>query len=166
MASTYDGNSPAIRHTVKIDASPEEAFEHFTEAIGSWWPAENTFSKEAFETVIIEPHEGGRWYERDEDGREIPWGQVLAWEPPHRIVLTWQITPQGLPEPDPAKASEFEVRFVPESQSNQSPQPTTRVEIDHRAFERHGDEGGAIWREAMDSEEGWPKFLGRYAASV
>lgn len=163
MAATQDDNSLAIRHTVTVPIPLERAFERFTEGIGSWWPVENTFSKESFETVIIEQNEGGRWYERDNDGRETPWGRVVAWEPPHRIVLTWQITPQGLPEPDPNKASEFEVRFAPKSQSTQ---PTTRVEIDHRAFERHGNEGGAIWREAMDSEEGWPKFLGRYAASV
>lgn len=114
---------------------------------------------DAFETVV-EPREGGRWFERTTDGVETDWGRVLAWDPPHRLVLTWQITHEGLPEPDSNKASEVEVRFVGEGPA------TTRVELKHREFARHGDECGAIWRAGMDSTEGWTKFLDRYTAVV
>jgi uncharacterized protein YndB with AHSA1/START domain len=85
---------------------------------------------------------------------------VRVWDPPRRLVLTWQITPEGLPEPDSSKASEVEVRFVDEGLA------TTRVELEHREFARHGEDGGAIWRAGMDSTEGWTKFLDRYVAAV
>ncbi|HYI13883.1 MAG TPA: SRPBCC domain-containing protein, partial [Thermomicrobiales bacterium] len=102
----------------------------------------------------------GRWYERTAHGHESAWGDVLDWEPPRRLVLGWQITPEGQPEPDPTRASEVEVTFISADGSE------TRVVVRHRAFNRHGPEGGAIWRQAMDSSEGWPKFLDRYARFV
>jgi uncharacterized protein YndB with AHSA1/START domain len=143
-----------------VNAPVDRAFAVFTEQIGRWWPAANTFSGEMFETVALEPRAGGRWFERATNGREVAWGRVLAWEPPHRIVLTWQIGPDGLPEPDPDKASEVEVRFTPDGSER------TRVDIIHSSFERHGNEGGAIWRAAMASEQGWSYFLRLYANSL
>ena len=86
---------------------------------------------------------------------------MLVWDPPNRVVLSWQINEKGLPEPDPEKASEVDVRFAAEAPS------LTRVTLEHRKFERHGEEGGKIWYEAMDSDEGgWTYFLNLYAAAL
>jgi uncharacterized protein YndB with AHSA1/START domain len=154
-----------VRRTVTVPVPVEHAFAVFADGMGSWWPRENTFARvfgkaDAFETVVVEPKEGGRWFERTTDGVEADWGRVRVWDPPRRLVLTWQITPEGLPEPDSSKASEVEVRFVDEGLA------TTRVELEHREFARHGEDGGAIWRAGMDSTEGWTKFLDRYVAAV
>jgi hypothetical protein len=147
-----------VQHGISISLPIERAFAFFTQDMSRWWPKANTFAKDNFEVVKIEPHEGGRWYERDQDGSETDWGHVAGWNPPHQIILTWQISPQGLPETDPTKASEVEVRFFAESGSK------TRVEIEHRHFERHGEEAGNIWYTAMDSQDGgWPYFLDLYA---
>lgn len=153
-----NGSEGNVKQSITVPRPIARAFALFTAEMGSWWPAANTFANAAFVTVVVEPRPGGRWFERTTDGTETAWGRVLVWDPPHRVVLTWQITPEGQPEPDPAKASEVEVRFVATGPD------TTRVELTHSAFERHGEEGGAIWRTAMASEGGWPLFLGRYAA--
>jgi hypothetical protein len=155
-----------VRRTLRVPVSADRSFTAFTEEMSAWWPIENTFASvafsqpETFETVIVEPREGGRWFERSIDGKETDWGRVVVFDPLRRLVLTWQITPQGTPEPDPSKASEVELRFVPEGPS------TTRVELEHREFERHGEAGAVTWREAMESAGGWSKFLDRYAAAV
>jgi uncharacterized protein YndB with AHSA1/START domain len=149
-----------VSRTLSVPVPPEQAFAAFAERMGTWWPRENTLGRDAFETVVIEPAAGGRWLERTSHGGESEWGRVLAWDPPRRIVLTWQMTPQGLPEPDPGKASEVEVRFVPEGTA------ATRVELEHRAFERHGDDGAAVWQAGMASPEGWTKILRRYALAL
>jgi uncharacterized protein YndB with AHSA1/START domain len=85
---------------------------------------------------------------------------VVDWSPPDRVTLTWQITAQGTPEPDPDKASSVDVRFTAVSPTE------TRLDLTHSAFERHGGESATIWRDAMASEGGWPLFLGRYAAAA
>ena len=147
-----------VRRSVTVPVSADHAFEVFTGQMTRWWSQANTFGKENYESVTVEPRSGGRWFERAADGSTTDWGQVLVWEPPRRVVLTWQITPQGLPEADPSKASVVEVRFEPEDSG------TTRVELEHREFDRHGAEGSSIWYGAMDSEEGgWSYFLNRYA---
>ena len=157
-----DGTTDRIVVTsaVVVPVPVHQAFRTFIEDMAAWWPSANTFGKASYETVIVEPWQGGRWYERDTDGREQLWGRVLAWEPPQRVVLTWQITAQGTPEPDRAHASVVEIEF--HAQGAES----TRIAITHRDFDRHG-EGGKIWREAMASAEGgWPHFLGLYRASL
>jgi uncharacterized protein YndB with AHSA1/START domain len=162
----HTGNEATVRRAVRVPTDIDRAFAVFAGEIGRWWPAENTFANvamgqpDAFATVVVEPRAGGRWFERTRDGQEMAWGRVTAYEPPRRLVLTWQITPQGRPEPDPAKASVVDVRFVPEGSS------TTRVELEHRAFDWHGAEGAAVWREAMASAEGWTKFLARYESAT
>ena len=150
-----------VRHVLTVQAPIERAFQTFTQSMTDWWPTANTFGKDNYESVSIEPKQGGRWFERDRDGQEILWGKVLAWNPPYRVVLTWQIDPTGQPEPDPAKASVVEIRFIPEGPS------VTQIAVEHREFENHGKAGAALWREAMDSVQGgWPHFLELYAATL
>ncbi len=146
-----------VQRSVTVAATPERAFEVFTAGFASWWPSSHSVIEGGYEGAYIEPHEGGRWYERSKTGVEEVWGRVLVYEPPHRIVLTWQITPDFAPEPDPAKASEVDVRFFAEDEQR------TRVEIEHRSLERHG-EGWERMRAAVDSPGGWPGELQRFAA--
>lgn len=148
-----------ITQTLVAHVRQERAFELFTREMSIWWPREYTWAGEVLETIGIEPREGGRCFERGPHGFECDWGRVLVWEPPRRLVFSWQISPERAPEPDPAKAGAVEVRFVAEGPS------VTRIELEHRGFARHGDEGRR-YRQAMASELGWPRILGRYAAAA
>ncbi len=116
--------------------------------------AEYTWSQEALAAIGIEPRAGGSCFELGPHGFRLDWGRVLAWEPPSRLVFSWQIGPTRVPEPDPARASEVAVHFEPADGG-------TRVALVHRAFERHGD-GAEDYRAAMYSEPGWDYILGRY----
>jgi uncharacterized protein YndB with AHSA1/START domain len=137
-----------VRKTVVVNAPQERAFKIFTEFFGGWWPSSHHIGKSPFETAILEGRPGGRWYERATDGTECEWGKVLVWEPPSRIVLSWQIDADWQCQPDLAKASEVEVRFVAESET------VTRVDLEHRNLERHGAGGGVV-RGQVDSPGGW-----------
>jgi uncharacterized protein YndB with AHSA1/START domain len=145
-----------MTHSITVQLPPDQAFARFTEQMGDWWPAEYTWAHQTLEAIAIEPAEGGRCYERGPHGFSCDWGRVVACEPPARLVFTWQITPQRVPQPDPARASEVEVRFAGEGEA------ATRVELEHRGFERHG-EGADGYRAAMDSPQGWPLLLERFA---
>ena len=145
-----------IRWTRTVDVSPEEAFGVFAERLGEWWPREYTWSGEMLETIAIEPGEGGRCYELGPHGFHCDWGRVLVWAPGERLVLAWQISPRREPEPNPAKASEIEVRFTPIGAGR------TQVEFEHRGLDRHGD-GGEEYRAALASDAGWPWILARFA---
>ena len=141
----------AIRKTVWVDATAEDAFAVFTERIGRWWPLMNYhIGRSAAETVIIEPHAGGRWYERGQDGSECQWGKVLVWEPPHRLVLAWQISAQW--QFDPAVVTEIELRFVEEA-------GCTRLDFEHRKLEALGAAAPVI-RKGLNG--GWPTMLERF----
>jgi uncharacterized protein YndB with AHSA1/START domain len=148
-----------IRRTLTVAAPIDRAFSAFTEELGAWWPREYTWSGEALDTIAIEPREGGRCFERGPHGFECDWGRVLVCERPERLVFTWQISPRREPVPDSERAGEVEVRFAPEGDSG------TRVELEHRGFERHG-EGSADYRDALDSPQGWDFMLERYAAAL
>jgi uncharacterized protein YndB with AHSA1/START domain len=148
-----------IRHTLVVLAPVERAFAAFTAGLASWWPREYTWAGDVLETIAIEPREGGRCFERGPESFTCDWGRVRAWEPPRRLVFTWQISPRREPEPNPARASEAEVRFVREGPAS------TRVEFEHRHLERHG-QGGDTYRDALASTQGWPYILGRYAAAL
>lgn len=145
----------SIRHVVTVAAAPERAFALFTEELTSWWPREYTWGQEALAGIRIEPREGGACVEEGPEGFRCDWGRVLACEPPRRLLFTWQIAPDRTPQPDPARASEVEVRF-------EAVEEGTLVELEHRAFERHG-EGGEGYRAGLASEQGWPYMLGRLA---
>jgi hypothetical protein len=143
-----------VRKTIRVKAGQEHAFKVFT--TGTWWPKEHSIldagTRQA--AVIIEPRINGRWYERGEDGSECDWGKVMAWEPPGRLLLSWQLN--GHFQYDPDLVTEVEVRFIREGPKS------TRIEVEHRYFERAGDAAQAL-RDAVDSPEGWTKSLERFA---
>jgi len=143
--------SAAIAHDTVVDAGAETAFDIVTLHLGEWWPLAYTFSLERFRDAAIESHAGGVWFEIDDAGQRLSWGEVRAFHPPTRLVLAFAIGPDRQPVADDA-ASEVEVRFA-----NDTP-GRTRVTIEHRAFERHGD-GGDATRAGMDSPQGWPLIL-------
>lgn len=152
-------SSDSVRSSVRVPLSVERAFALFTRDLTSWWPKEYTWAGEVLETIAIESRQGGRCFERGPHGFQCDWGRVLAWEPPRRLVLAWQISPAREPEPNPAKASEVEISFQPEGPD------ATRVDLEHREFARHGQKG-SIYCEAMGSPQGWPYILERYRASA
>jgi uncharacterized protein YndB with AHSA1/START domain len=139
-----------------VDAPIEEAFQVFTDDIGSWWPPEHHIFQGELAEMIFEPHVGGAVYDRATDGTECRWGRVLAYEPPYRFVITWNINLQWQLETDPEKVSEIEVIFLPESST------TTRVELTHRYLDRHGP-GWEQMRDAVGSPDGWQSGLALFA---
>jgi uncharacterized protein YndB with AHSA1/START domain len=112
-----------VRKSVHVKATPERAFEIFTAGMGRWWSKQYSINKSPIKDVVVEPRTDGRWFERGEDGSECQWGKVLAWEPPLRLVLAWQITPSFSYDPD--LVTELDVRFIAEGSG-------TRVELEHR----------------------------------
>ncbi len=150
-----------VRHAVTVPLSPEQAFALFTEGYNSWWPGHH-IGKADLAEAVLEPRTGGRYYERDVDGSECEWGKVLVCEPPHRIVVAWQINEQSgawVYDPDMSRASEFEVRFQPQ------PDGQTRVELEHRNIDRHAD-GAAGIHEGVSGPGGWPGILDGYAKAA
>jgi uncharacterized protein YndB with AHSA1/START domain len=149
----------SVRKTVTVAASQERAFEVFTAGIGSWWPREHHIGAAELAGCAYEPKVGGRWYEIGVDGSECDWGQVLVWEPPKRVVTTWQLQADFTYDPDPAKGSEIEVRFIPEGPNR------TRVELEHRNFDRHGPSGATV-RDKVSNPGGWGYVIGQFAAKI
>lgn len=148
-----------VRKSITVKASAEDAFRIFTEDFDSWWPRSHHIGKSPMRRAIVECRQGGRCYTVQEDGSDCDWGRVLEWEPPARLVIAWQITHQWGYEPDLAKSSEVEVRFTAVAKQ------TTRIDLEHRYFHRHGS-GGAPMRTAVDSTNGWGDLLGMFAARV
>jgi uncharacterized protein YndB with AHSA1/START domain len=145
-----------VRTSIVVDAPLERAFSVFTDGIGKWFPSEyNLLDTEIVERVF-EPRVGGHVYDRGADGSECHWARVLAYEPPTRVVISWDISPQWQIETDPAKTSEVDVRFVPESEQR------TRVELEHRNIDRHGD-GWEQTRDSVGGDGGWPGCLRSFA---
>jgi uncharacterized protein YndB with AHSA1/START domain len=146
----------SVRTSIVVEAPLERAFRVFTEDFDSIKPREhNMLSVEIAETVF-EAREGGRIYDRGVDGSECQWARVLAYEPPNRVVFSWDISPQWQIETDLEKTSEVEVRFISEASDR------TRVELEHRNLDRHG-EGWEPERDAVGGEGGWPLYLQRFA---
>lgn len=144
-----------VRKSVTVKASAEHAFRVFTEGFDTWWPREHHIGKSPMKRAVIEGHVGGRCYSEQVDGTDCPWGSVLVWEPPQRFTIAWQITPQWQFEPDLSKSSEVEVRFTAEAGG------MTRVDLEHRHFERHG-EGAAAMRAGVDTPNGWGGLMQLY----
>lgn len=145
-----------VQRTVVVPLGPNHAFGRFTRGIGLWWPAQFTWAGQNLEEIGIEPRPGGLAWERGRHGFSCTWGQVLAWEPPGRLVLAWQFGADPDGAFDPTQASEVEILFRPLTAWS------TEVTIVHRAFERLGD-GGAPFRAMMDAPSGWTLMLGRLA---
>jgi uncharacterized protein YndB with AHSA1/START domain len=149
---------PPITGTVTVGVPIEKAFRVFTDSFNTWWPHEYHIGQADIAEVILEPREGGRWYERGVDGSECDWGRVLAWEPPHRLVFTWQINGQWQFDPDPGHASEIEVRFTADGPGQ------TTVDVEHRHFDRL--DGGQAIHGAITGGGGWTLLLDGYARAV
>jgi hypothetical protein len=139
-----------VRRSIEVKATPERAFETFTAGMIRWWPKEYTINKSPFKDIVMEPRVNGRWFERGEDNSECQWGKVLAWEPPSRVLLAWQITPAF--SYDPKLVTEMDVRFTAAGQG-------TRVEVEHR-LDGFGDAAEEMFK-IFDG--GWPGLLASFA---
>jgi hypothetical protein len=147
-----------VRKSVVVQATPQRAFEVFTRGIDRWWPKTHALGAAALLESIIEPFVGGRWYSRHEDGAEIVIGHVLVWDPGARFVCTWEISSEWKPDARASYASEVDVRFVAQTAG------ATRVELEHRNFERMGAAAGEKMR--GDVGRGWPTILELFVTEV
>jgi uncharacterized protein YndB with AHSA1/START domain len=145
--------------SVIVNTPPARAFSIFTQDIGSWWPPEHHILQGQLAEMVFEPRAGGHVFDRAADGTECRWARVLVYDPPARIVISWDISLDWQVETDPTKTSEVEVRFVAEGSDR------TRVELEHRHLERHGS-GWEQMRDAIESPEGWARGLQRFADRV
>jgi uncharacterized protein YndB with AHSA1/START domain len=149
----------SVRASIDVEAPVERAFAVFTEEIGSWWPPEHHILEAELAEMVFEPRAGGHVYDRGVDGTECHWARVLVYQPPTRIVISWDINSQWQIEADPDKTSEIEVRFISEGAER------TRVELEHRNLQRHG-KGWEQMRDAVGSPDGWEVGLGRFAEAA
>ena len=150
----------AVRRSIVVEATQERAFAVFTEGMSTWWPLEtHHIGEQKAGAAVVEPRAGGRWYERAADGAECEWGRVIAWEPPERVVFGWHLGPEWKYDPDEARSTEVEVLFIAESPT------TTRVELEHRGFERLGDRADEL-RIPVSREGGWSGLLELFAKAV
>ena len=153
-----ESRSPvSVQKTITVNTSLQRAFDVFTKDLGAWWPLRYHIACEPMQTAIIEPRVGGRFFERGADHSECDWGHVRVWEPPHRLVFSWEISSEWKPEEN--SQAEVEVRFL-----SQGPN-TTRVDLDHRHLDWYGDHAEMI-RSTVDSDQGWPLVLREFAAAA
>ena len=151
--STETGTS--VRLQIVVAAPIERAFRVFTEQFDRIKPREHNLLGVEIAETVFEPRVGGHGYDRGVDGSECRWARVLAYEPPDRVVISWDINPRWQLETDPAKTSEVEIRFIAEGSER------TRVELEHRKLERHGT-GWDAMRDGVGGEGGWPLYLERF----
>ena len=144
--------TPIVR-SVTVRTSPARAFDLFTGQMGRWWPVGKAVGADPHVEIVIEPMSGGRWYERDAAGRETAWGKVLAWEPPNRVLLAWQLNSKFAY--DPAFLTEVELTFAAADDGG------AVVTLEHRNLERFGADAEKI---ASDLAGGWPGMLSGFAA--
>jgi uncharacterized protein YndB with AHSA1/START domain len=156
---TTKDQQTAIRTDIVVDAPQDRAFRVFTEEFDKIKPREHNMLEVDIADSVFEPREGGRVYDRGVDGSECQWARVLAYEPPDRILFTWDISPRWQIEDDLSRASEVEVRFIAESAER------TRVELEHRHLDRHG-EGWESLSEGVAGDQGWPLYLSRFADRI
>jgi uncharacterized protein YndB with AHSA1/START domain len=156
---TTQAQVTSVRTQIVVDAPIDRAFAVFTEQFDRIKPRDHNLLGVEIAETVFEPREGGRIFDRGVDGSECRWARVLAFEPPDRVVFSWDISPQWRVESDLDKTSEVEVRFVAETPER------TRVELEHRNLDRHGA-GWESERDGVGSDGGWPLYLQRYAALV
>jgi uncharacterized protein YndB with AHSA1/START domain len=156
---TTDRSHASVRNEIVVEAPIERAFQVFVEEFDRIKPREHNMLAVDIEETVFEPRVGGHIYDRGVDGTECRWARVLAYEPPDRLVFTWDISPYWQIETDLERASEVEVRFIAESPER------TRLELEHRHLDRHG-EGWEGLREGVEADQGWPLYLQRYADVV
>ena len=151
----------AVTTSVVVDVPQARAFTVFTDEIGTWWDPDHHLLPEGttLTAMVFEPRVGGHVYDVVSDGSECRWSRVLAYDPPERVVFSWDINLQWEIETDLDRTSEVEVRFIAEAPDR------TRVELEHRNLDRHGD-GWEQMRAAVGSDGGWPSGMNRYAAAL
>jgi uncharacterized protein YndB with AHSA1/START domain len=154
---TETTSAPVVRRQIVVDAPLEKAFETFTERFGDFKPMEHNIMASPIAETVFEPRVGGHILDRAEDGTECRWARILAFDPPHRVVFSWDIGPQWTVEPNVENASEVEVTFVADGPDR------TRVELEHRNLDRHGP-GWENVSAGVAGDGGWPLYLDRYAA--
>ena len=139
-----------VRRILTVRSSPQRAFDVFTRAAAAWWPKSHSTGRSPLAEIVLEPQIGERWYERGEDGSIAQWGRVLAWDPPHRLLLAWQLTADWKFDPD--FITEIEIRF------DAAGEGLTRIEFEHRDLERFADKAETI-RAMLDAPGGWAGIL-------
>lgn len=152
---THD--AAVVRKHVVVGAPIDKAFAVFTERFGDFKPPEHNLLGTPIAETVFEPRVGGNILDRGTDGSECRWARILAFEPPHRVVFSWDISPAWQVESEPDNTSEVEVRFLAETPDR------TRVELEHRHLDRHGS-GWESLRGGVAEDQGWPLYLDRYAA--
>ena len=152
---TTQAQAATVRQEIAVDAPVDRAFRVFTEQLDKIKPREHNMLGVDIEETVCEPRAGGRIYDRGTDGSQCEWASVIAYEPPDRVVFSWNVSPHWQVETDPARRSEVEVRFIPEGPER------TRVELEHRHLDRHGD-GWEGLRDGVAAPDGWPLYLQRY----
>ncbi|MFE6610700.1 SRPBCC family protein [Amycolatopsis sp. NPDC057786] len=148
--------STVVRKEVVVNAPIDRAFTVFTERFGDFKPPEHNLLRAEIAETVFEPHVGGHIFDRGVDGSECRWARILTYTPPHRVVFSWDISPQWQIEHDPEHTSEVEVRFIAEAAQR------TRVELEHRKLDRHGPGWKAV-SDGVGGDAGWPLYLDRYA---
>lgn len=146
-----------VRKSLRVQAGAAHAFDVFARQITRWWPPSHTILKAPLKESVIEPFVNGRWYQIGEDGSQCGIGHVLAWEPPTRLVLAWQLNAQW--QFDPALVTEIEVNFIAEGEK------ATRVEFEHRLLENMGAKAEEV-RGRIDAPNGWTAILENYRAEA
>ena len=153
---TVQATDTSVHTSIVVEAPVERAFSVFTEGIGSWWSPDHHILEGELAEMVFEPRVGGHIYDRGVDGSECRWARVLAYEPPNRFVISWDINTRWKLETDPDRTSEVEVRFVAEGPDR------TRVELEHHNLDRHG-EGWEGMRDSVGSPDGWAGGLRLFA---
>lgn len=145
-----------IRRVITVDAPIDRAFSYFTDRFGDFKPPEHNLLAVPIAETVFEARVGGCIIDRGEDGSECRWARILAYDPPHRVVFSWDIGATWQLEADPANTSEVEVTFTADG-------PSTRVELEHRHLDRHGP-GWESLRDGVGNDQGWPLYIDRYTA--
>jgi DinB superfamily/Activator of Hsp90 ATPase homolog 1-like protein len=147
--------SATVKRTLHVNVPIDFAFQTLTQKMGTWWPATHHIGKTPFAEIVVEPHAGGRWFERDAAGAECQWGKVLLWDPPKQLVVSWHLQGDFQYDPDMARASEVSFEFIAEGPE------ATRLEFEHRHIERHGDTWEKLFA-GVNSPGGWTAVLGEF----
>jgi uncharacterized protein YndB with AHSA1/START domain len=152
-------NETTVRRSITVPVPADDAFKAFTERLGDFKPPEHNLLAAPIAETVLEPHVGGWILDRGTDGSECRWARILAFDPPHRLVFSWNIGPTWQIETDPDRVSEVELNF-----ESETPQQT-RVTLEHRNLDRHGP-GWESVRDGVDDTQGWSLYLDRFAALV
>ena len=159
MTSPTDITQTSVRKSIVVNAPIARAFEVFTTRFDTWWPRSHHIAAVDMAEAFLEQRTGGRWYERGIDGSECEWGEVLEFDPPMHVALSWRINGTFMYDPDPTHVSRIDVWFTEESAA------ITRVELTHSQLDRHGEQWRQL-RDGVDSDGGWQALLGVFAEVV